>query len=73
MKFKKPPAHEFIGFLISMPFIGWYVNYILYGERIYQDLNLWLVSFTILFALAIISWYLHFRYHSYITSLYPGL
>lgn len=73
MKFKKPPAYEFIGFLISMPFIGWYVHYILYGERIYHDLNLWLVSFTILFALAIVSWYLHFRYHSYITSLYPGL
>lgn len=73
MKFKKPPVYEFIGFLISMPFISWYVHYILYGDRIYHEPAIWLISFPLLFALAVVSWYMHFRYHSYITSLFPGI
>ncbi len=73
MKFRKPPAHECYGFLISMPLIGWYVHYILYGDRIYHEPKLWFVSFPILFALAVVSWYTHFQYHSYITRQFPGL
>ncbi len=73
MKFHKPPAYEFHGFLISMPLIGWYIHYILYGDRIYHDPRLWFISFPILFILAMGSWYMHFQYHSYITGLFPGL
>lgn len=68
-----PPAYEFYGFLISMPFIGTYVQYILYGERMYKDIRVWLVSFPILFALAVVSWYSHYRYHTYITSRFPEM
>lgn len=73
MKLVLPPDYEFHGFLISMPFIGWYVHYILYGERIYHDPRLWFISFPLLFVLALISWYCHFRYHSFITRRLPGL
>ncbi|MBX3241880.1 MAG: histidine kinase [Chitinophagaceae bacterium] len=73
MKFHKPPTYEFHGFLISMPLIGWYVHYILYGDRIYHDPQLWFVSFPILFALAVVSWYMHSQYHTRITLRFPGL
>lgn len=73
MTITKPPEYEIHGFLISMPFIGLYVHYILYGERAFHDPLLWLGSFPVLFVLAVGSWYMHFLYHSYITSLYPGL
>lgn len=73
MKFHKPPAYEFRGFLISMPLIGWYVHYILYGDRIYHDPKLWFISFPVLFALAVASWYMHVQYHTTIALRFPGL
>jgi two-component system LytT family sensor kinase len=73
LKFKKPPAYEFHGFLISMPFILLWVHYILYGYRVWNDPELWFCSFPLLFVLAVISWYCHFRYHSFVTEKFPGL
>lgn len=75
MNWKKhlPPAYEFYGFLISMPFIAAWVHYILYGERMYKDPKVWLVSFPILFVLAVLSWYSHYLYHTFITRRFPEL
>lgn len=73
MKFKRPPAYEFYGFLISMPFITLWVHYALYKNRVFTDPRLWFFSFPFLFALAIFSWYAHFRYHTFVASRLPGL
>lgn len=73
MKFIKPPAYEFYGFLISMPFILLWVHYAMYGDRVFSDSELWFFSFPILFSLAVVSWYFHFRYHSFVASRFPGL
>lgn len=73
MKILKPPAYEFNGFLISMPFITLWVHYILFGNRVFTDPQLWFFSFPLLFILAMVSWYFHFRYHYFVTSRFPGL
>ncbi|MBX3252768.1 MAG: histidine kinase [Chitinophagaceae bacterium] len=73
MKLIKPPAYEFYGFLISMPFITLWVHYILYGNRVFTDPQLWFFSFPLLFILAVVSWYCHFRYHYFVASRLPGL
>ena len=73
MNFKKPPAYEFYGFLISMPFITLWVHYIMFGSRVFTDPRLWFLSFPFLFILAVVSWYCHFRYHNFVASQFPGL
>ncbi len=73
MKLIKPPAYEFYGFLISMPFILLWVHYALFGNRVFTDPTLWFFSFPILFLLAVVSWYFHFRYHFFVASKFPGL
>lgn len=73
MKLIKPPAYEFYGFLISMPFITLWVHYALYGNRVFNDPQLWFFSFPLLFILAVVSWYCHFRYHYFVASSLPGL
>lgn len=73
MKLLKPPSYEIYGFLISMPFITLWVHYILYGNRVFSDPKLWLISFPLLFVLATVSFYVHFRYHHFVALKFPGI
>ena len=58
MKFN-PTRLQTYTFVASMPIIDFLLNYILYDDRIFHSLNIWLVSFPLLFAIGILSWGTH--------------
>ncbi|MBG9374836.1 histidine kinase [Panacibacter sp. DH6] len=55
----KPNRMEWITFFALMPFIDVLLNYLLFGERIWSDVKVWLYSFPIIYLQGFCSWYLH--------------
>ncbi len=73
MKFPKPPKYQVIGFWISMPFITLALCYILYDERLFHQLDIWLVAYPIIYAIGYVSWRLHYVYDHYLHTRLPSL
>ena len=73
MKFSKPPGYQLIGFVISMPFISWGINAIMYDERLYRDWRIWVFSFPLIIFLGFLSFYLHYQYVSSIRRRFPEI
>ncbi|MBO9573880.1 MAG: histidine kinase [Chitinophagaceae bacterium] len=73
MKLYRPPGYQLNGFLISMPFITWGWNYILYGDKLYSDWRIWVVSFPLIYLIGVISWYMHYQYDHFLMTRYPSL
>lgn len=55
----KPNRMEWITFFALMPFIDVLLNYLLFGERIWNDVTIWLYSFPVIYIQGFCSWYLH--------------
>lgn len=73
IKFIRPPKLELYSFLFSMPIIDLAFNVILYRERVWQDPRVWLISFPIIFAIGIVTWYGHVLYSNSVERKYPEL
>lgn len=73
MKWVAPPKLEWYTFLFSMPVIDLAIHLILYKERIWLDINIWLISYPLLFAIGLLSWYAHVRYAMMIENKFPEL
>jgi two-component system LytT family sensor kinase len=73
MKFERSTKVEWYSFLASMPLIDLGMNYILYKEDLFHDYKVWLVSFPIIWAAGIITWYLHVLYSHAVQKKYPEL
>jgi len=70
MKLFKPPKLELYSFLFSMPLIAVIINQILYEERLWKEINIWLFSFPLIFAIGTLSWYLHVCYDDWTERKY---
>lgn len=55
----KPNRLEWISFFVFMPFLTVFLNYLLFGDRLFQDYKIWFYSFPIVFIQGFCSWYLH--------------
>ena len=55
----RPTKIEWITYFALMPFIDVLLNYLLFGDRIWHDVYIWLYSFPIIYVQGFISWYLH--------------
>lgn len=55
----KPTKIEWITYFALMPFIDVVLNYLLFGERTWHDVHIWLYSFPIIYVQGFISWYFH--------------
>lgn len=73
MKLVKPDRIQTLGFLYSMPFIMLAWIYVLYGERIFSEWQIWAVSYPLIFAIGVVSWFLHYQYDHYVVSRFPSL
>jgi hypothetical protein len=75
MKFRllKPPRLETYTFLFSMPIIDLAFNVILYRERVWQEVNVWLVSFPIIYLIGVVTWYGHVMYADAVERKFPEL
>src|ERR1044072_580034 len=56
-----------------MPIIDFLLNYIIYDDRIFHSINIWLISFPLIYAIGILSWATHVIIREKIKINYPGL
>ena len=73
MKIPKPPKYQVISFWISMPFITFALIYILYGDRLFNEIEVWLVAFPIIYGIGYLSWLGHTVYDHYLRTRFPSL
>jgi len=73
MKWVKPTKVELYSFIFSMPIIDLALNHIMFGDRIWREWNIWLLSFPLIFCIGIMSWYSQVLYHHAVEKKYPEL
>lgn len=73
MRFSRPLKVQIRGFLLSMPIITLMWNAIMYPGRFLTDWRVWAVSWPIIYAIGIVSWYLHIQYDHAIRRRLPSL
>lgn len=73
MKLLKPPKLELYSFLFSMPLIAVVMNQILYEDRLWKEIDIWLFSIPLIFIIGIGSWYSHIWYDDFVERKYPSL
>src|SRR4051812_11587683 len=73
MKRVKPTKLQLYSFIASMPIIDFLLNYIMYDEKIFHFINIWLISFPLIFIIGIFSWRTHVYISGFIRMKYPEL
>ncbi len=73
MKFNKPPRYQVIGFWFSMPFITLAIVYIMYHERLFEDIKISLVAYPIIYFIGYFSFRAHFLYDQFLRKKYPDI
>jgi sensor histidine kinase YesM len=68
-----PPRYQVIGFLVSMPFITLALCYIMYHDRLWHEINIWLAAYPVIYAIGYLSWRLHYVYDYYLVTKLPSL
>lgn len=67
------PKLKLYCFLVVMPVIAVMLHLILFEDRAFNDVSIWLFSTPILFLLGIASMHFQIRYDRFVESLYPAL
>jgi hypothetical protein len=73
MKLEKSTRIEWFSFLASMPLIDVGLNHILFGERLFHDYRIWLISFPLIWVAGFITWYLHVLYSHSAQRRFPEI
>jgi len=73
MKIPIPLRHQVVGFWLSMPFITLTWSYILYGDRLWHEWRIWVVTYTIIYIIGYASWRMHYVYDYYVMTRFPSL
>ena len=73
MKFPKPPRYQVVGFWLSMPFITFALCYILYGNRLFHEIGIWLVAYPVIYIIGYLSWFAHSIYDHYLHTKFPSV
>ena len=72
MKFR-PTKLQTYSFVASMPIIDFLLNYIIYDDRIFHNINIWLISFPLIFIIGLLSWSTHVMISEKIRINYPSM
>jgi sensor histidine kinase YesM len=73
MMMKAIPKLKVYSFLFSMPIIDVAINQILYRERLWNEWEIWLISFPLVFILGCISWLMRIKASAGMERRYPEL
>jgi two-component system LytT family sensor kinase len=73
MTFPRPPKYQATSFWLSMPLISLAFCYILYGERIFTDVRIWLVPWSIIYFVGYFSYRMHYWFNHTVQQKYPSL
>ena len=69
----KPSRLEWISFVLLMPFLAILLNYMLFGSGFFSNINLWLISFPLVFALGVLSWYMQITVMHWLRLKFPDI
>jgi len=69
----KPTRLQRYTFIASMPFVAILGNYILFEDRLFRELNIWLISFPLVYAGGLGIWRVQVMIGNYIKYRYPAL
>lgn len=67
----QPRRIQVVSFLASMPVIDFVLNYILFDNRLFQDVRIWLYSVPLLFGIGVFSWRSQVGIQNWIQYQYP--
>src|SRR5687767_7002460 len=73
MKIPVPPKHQWVGFWISMPVIAFLCCYILFDERVFNDISIWLIAYPLIYIMGYFSFRMHTLYDHFIRTRYPTI
>ncbi|MFT3705358.1 MAG: histidine kinase [Agriterribacter sp.] len=68
-----PTKLQIYSFIASMPIIDFVLNYIMYDERVFKEIKIWLISFPLIFFIGILSWWGHTIIGNAVKRKYSGL
>jgi two-component system LytT family sensor kinase len=69
----KPTRLQVFSFLTSMPVIDFVLNYILYDDALFQQANIWLYSFPLIFGIGVGSWRSQVGMQNWIQYRFPAV
>lgn len=72
-KWNKPTKLQVHSFVASMPIISILLNYIMFDQRLFNEIMIWLVSFPLIFVVGIGSWRGHVMIGNYIKYRLPEI
>ncbi|MBO9659785.1 MAG: hypothetical protein J7527_13265, partial [Chitinophagaceae bacterium] len=73
MKWVKATKVQWYSFLASMPLIDLGLNHILFGDRIFHDAQIWLISFPLIWLMGLVIWYGHVLHDRWAERRYPEI
>ncbi|HTD94107.1 MAG TPA: histidine kinase [Chitinophagaceae bacterium] len=71
--FGKSTRIQWYSFLASMPLIDFGLNHIFYGDRLFHDYRIWLLSFPLVWLIGLGTWYNHVLYDCWVVKKYPEI
>lgn len=69
----KPLRIEWLSFFTIMPLICVFLNHLLFGDRQWQDKNIWIYSFPVIFVQGFCSWYLYILVMHWLRVKFPHI
>src|SRR4051812_27610095 len=69
----RPTKIEWITFFVIMPLLDVVMNYLLFGNRVFDDYRIWAVGFPLIFLIGFCSWYFHISSMHLLRVKLPGL
>lgn len=73
MKWENPTKLQLYSFIASMPLIDFLLNYVMYEEKLFRDIKIWLISFPLIFLIGAGSWRTHVLISNFTKKRYPEL
>lgn len=73
MKWLNIPKLHFFSWVISIPPILLAFHLIMYEDKLWHDINIWLISFPLFTILSFLSFYGHVQYGHWVENKYPSL
>lgn len=73
MKWTMFPRLKLYSFIFSMPLIDLAINQILFKDRLWKELGIWLFSFPAIMVFGLVNWFILVKADNIIEKKYPGL
>lgn len=69
----KPSKSEWISFIALMPVLTLILNLMLFGKRVWNDSDVWIYSFPVVYIQGFFSWYLHIIVMHWLRVRFPDI